>query len=165
MEASPISQHETERKAQELLHEFYGCYFTGEAVMLAGAEAILPRCDYFYAQQEVPKASEKPQIHTVFTGWKQSGTFTGDVKLVRAGVTAQVIVRAGQPGSGGANPDHVARRVADAVRQIFESEKILLAQKGIRHCKVDRGPVALQMLGMSARLLVISFQLQYQAVA
>lgn len=165
LESGAISQQETERKAQELLREFYLLFFTGSAVMVAGASVTLPKCDFFYAVQAIPKASDKPQIHTVFTDWKPKQQFDGTTKRVHVDVTAQITVRVGEPGIGKENPDHMVRRVGDAVRQLFESEKILLAQKGIRHCSVRRGPTALPISGMAARMLIVAMQFQYQAAA
>jgi hypothetical protein len=165
LNSASISQNETERRAQELLHEFYGRFFTGVVVQVAGESVTLPVCEYFYAVQSVPKASDKPQIHTVFFDWKPISQFSGSGKLVRAEVTAQVIVRAGQPGVSGQNPDHAVRRVSDAVRQLFESEQVVLAQKGIHHCAVKRGPVTLPMAGMAARLMVVTMQFHYLAAA
>ncbi len=165
LEADPISQQETERKAMELLLKFFRLFFTGTPVAVSGDTETLPLCDLYWAVQTVPKASEKPQIHTVFLDWKAKEHFSGDRKLVRADVMAQIIVRVAEPGTDGKNPDHKAMRVADGLKRLFESEKILLAQKGIHHCKVKRGPIALSINGMAARMLVVTFQLHYQAIA
>ncbi len=167
LSSSAISQQEPERKAVELLNEFYKLFFCNAPVDIAGVSVTLPHVDLYFGVASPAQPAQKPQIHTFFSDWKPDAGWTGETKLTRAAVNMQIYVRAVQPfqpTSSQQTPDQISRRVADAVRQLFESEKIQLARKGIRNCCVRRGPKVMPMAGMSMRLLVVDAEFHYQAV-
>ncbi len=167
MLASPaISQQETERKATELVLEFLRLWFTGNPVTIAGAATTLPPVTYHVGQSIVPQPSEFSQIHFVQDVRPKSMLDGSDSKLVRSALTLTFQVRTSKSGdkiAGAAGFEN--RRLADALKQVFESEKKLLAQKGIHHLKVVRGPAELPSPLCLTRLLIVTGELSYSAAA
>lgn len=160
---APISQQETERKAVELLDAFYRSFFTGTEVTVANAPITLPVCDYQFGVGTPPQHAEKPSIHTVFSDWMERSSFDAGGRRVFVDLVMQIYVRVGTLEGPQLKSDHIARRVADAVKQIFQSEEYLLAQKGIHHARVKKPPSPLPFEGMAVRMLVVSAQIQYLA--
>ena len=161
-----VSNSETERRAQELLYAWYQLYFTGTPVTLAGDTVTLPKLaktDYVFQQGPLRQPSATPQIQTVFIDLKPTYDRAGEANLVRAEVMASVTVSCAYPSSGDQKADHQARLVADALRRMFESERHAIAQKGIRHARVLRGPKPISTPLAATRLLMVRLELQFEA--
>lgn len=66
----PIIARQPERQFEELLNEFLKAYFNGVAHQSPLGDVTFPLCDLMFNQADVPNPQSKPQIHTVFTGWR-----------------------------------------------------------------------------------------------
>lgn len=166
LDSEKVAPRETERVAQELLNEFYLAFFNGEPhdSQILPSPVTFPVCDLFFNQAQLPPVADKPQIHTVFTDFHNRERWVDtDSKLVTADCMLTIFVRASNAGAEGNKTDFLCRKVADQVKEIFQSQdRYALAQKGIRHPKVQRGPTPVATIGFQVRLLIVSCQLQYK---
>jgi len=159
-----ISNTETERRAQEVLYAWYRLFFTGESVTIAGETVTLPKLektDYIFQQGPLRSPSQSPQIQTVFIDSSTEYTHNGPSRLATMEVHASLTVSCAYPSAGDQSADHKARLVADALRRMFESEKLALAQKGIHHARVLRGPKPIGTRLAATRLLMVRMELQF----
>jgi hypothetical protein len=174
LDSDPVSARETERGAQEILNEFYKAFFNGtaHASQIAPTPVTFQVCDLFFNQTQLPKPGTRPQIHTVFTdvrriaGLLRRGDeqwFDPTHKLVTAECDLSIFVRTANQGAQDNKTDFLCRKTADQVKEIFESQdRYALAQKGIRHPRVLRGPIPVGTVGFQVRLLIAHCQLQYK---
>jgi hypothetical protein len=163
----PVSNAETERKAQEILYEFYRYWFSNVPRTLGGVTVTFPALapeNFLFNQQEAEPPATGPAIHTVLTDLRplQQGQ-SSVTKLVKANALLAIYVRSRNPGTGFQSANNEARYYADALRQIFESGTQALAQLGVHHAKVRRGPVPMPSTGVQVSMLVVTAQLQYSA--
>lgn len=169
-----VAARDTELKLQELLNEFYKYFFTGTVHAAQLGQVTFPPCDLFFNQTQLPSPSTrnsqsgsdqpKPQIHTVFTDLRTTERWlTADSKMVYANLMMSIFVRVANQGAQDNKTDFLCRKIADNLKEIFQSQdRYALAQKGIRHPRIPRGPVPLPTVGFQVRLLVVSCQLQYR---
>lgn len=164
--SAAISQQETERKLVEVLNEWLKLWFSNTPRTLAGvANVTLPVVDTFFGQQNVPQPSGKSQIHATWDIRNDPAEFNGDDKLLRSDLTLTLNVRTAQQGVPEGRADAENRRVADGLKQVFESETKDLALKGLRHLEVARGPVVLPSPLCKTRLLIVTGKLVYSQKA
>jgi hypothetical protein len=168
--SAPISRREAERRLQELLYEFYLLYFTGAPVEVGGDTVTfeaLPKntkelTHWLFGDAEL-RGTPAAWVHTVITDWRLHEQDESETqKLVRGDLTLSLCVRAANPGRGLQEPDFRSRAIADGLRQIFESEQHALAQKGIHHARVRRGPVPVAFPGTHSRMLMVTAQTHYR---
>lgn len=174
LNSDPVGARETERNAEELLNEFYKTFFNGQphTTQISPSPVTFPVCDLFFNQAQLPKLGTRPQIHTVFTdvrrivGLLRGGSeqwYDRTHKLVTAECDLSIFVRVANDGAEGNEADFLCRKTADQVKEIFESQdRSALAQKGVTHPRVLRGPVPVGTIGFQARLLIVRCRLQYK---
>lgn len=168
--SSSISPDQAERRLQELLYEFYLRYFTGAPVAV-GANTrtfpLLPKnteqsTPWLFGDAEL-RGHPDAWVHTIVTDWRLSEQEeTTTQKLVTGDVTLSIFVRAANPGKGFNSADHFGRTIADAMRQIWESEQVALAQKDIHNARVRRGPIPVAYPGAQSRLLMVTAKTMYR---
>lgn len=162
----PVSNSETERKTQEAFYAFYRHWFSGAPRVLAGATVtfpLLPNENYIFNQSQSVPPDKGAQVHTIFTDLRAiTAGQSGATKRVTNNALFTIYVRVRNPGEGMQSADYECRLWADALRQIFESGTQALAQIGIHHTKIRRGPVVVPVPGLQTRMLVVSAQLQYE---
>lgn len=171
--ADPISNSETERKWQELIYAFYKYWFSNTPRALSGGTVTFPLLGpenyLFNQQQSVPPPNTAsgqtgPIIHTILTDLRRlTQGQSAATKLVKANAILTIYVRVRNPSDGMQTADFEARFWGDALRQIFESGTQGLAQLGLHHAKVVRGPTPVPAPAMQTRMLVVTGQLQYSA--
>lgn len=154
---------EPERALQESLYAFVRAFFTGSAITLQGQTVTLPLCDILFNQTQAPQPSGKPQIHFVFTEQANTQHQIGVQALVRSAVQITAYVRSSIPSKENES-DHLCRRVASALKLIFETERRALGQKGIRNVRVRRGPTVLPSPLIQTRMLVLTAALEYRTL-
>lgn len=168
--AASISPDQAERKLQELLYEFYLLYFTGVAVTVGGNSRTFPalpkntdsETHWLFGAAEL-QGNPNAWVHTVISDWKLDEYESSPTqKLVIGRVVMAIYVRAAGPGKGNQSSDFVCRAIADGLRQIFESEQLLLAEKDIHHVKVRRGPIPTAYPGAQSRMLMVTAQPMYR---
>jgi hypothetical protein len=166
LDSDQVGARETERGAQELLNEFYKAFFNGQphATQIEPTPVTFPICDLFFNQTQLPAPADKPQLHTVFTDMRAvERWWSSTEKLVTAECTLSIFVRTSNQGAEGNKADFLCRKTADQVKEIFQSQdRYALAQKGVRHPKVMRGPLPVGTIGFQVRLLIVSCELQYK---
>jgi hypothetical protein len=174
LDSDPIGARDTERGAQELLNEFYKAFFNGEEHIsqISPSPVTFPICDLFFNQTQLPSPAGKPQIHTVLTdvrrvaGLLRRGEeqwWDRTHKLVTMECDLSIFVRTANQGAQDNSADFLCRKTADQVKEIFESQdRYALAQKGIRHPRILRGPLPVGTVGFQVRLLIMHCQLQYK---
>lgn len=166
LDKDPVSSRGTELKAQELLNEFYQAFFDGQphASQIEPTPVTFPIVDLFFNQTQIPSPGNKPQLHTVFSEFRSRERWCDYAKkLVTADCTLSIFVRVANQGAEGNTADFLCRKTADQVKEIFQSQdRYALAQKGIRHPKVMRGPMPVGTIGLQVRLLIVTCQLQYK---
>jgi hypothetical protein len=160
-----VSNTETERKAQEIIYAFYAFFFINTARTLAGAQVTFPALakeNYLFNQQQAQPLAAGPQIHTIFTDLRplQIGQDNTN-KLIRNNAILTIYIRVANPSDGMQSADFECRFWSDALKQIFESGTQALAQLGIHHTKIRRGPIPVPAAGTQTRMLVVTAQLQY----
>jgi hypothetical protein len=165
-----ISADQCERRMTELLYEFYRAYFTGLPVDVGGNSRTFPALPantailtpWLFGQMEI-KGHPDALVHTVYSDWRiMDGTLSDNAKLIRADVVMSLFVKAQNPMQGFQSADNTSRTIADGLRQIYETERVALSQRGIHHAKVRRGPVPVATPGLQTRMLVVTAQLHYQ---
>lgn len=165
-----ISSDAAERKFQELLYEFYRIYFTGLPVTVGANLRTFPSLPkntdtlthwLFGADQLLGHPSA--WVHTVISDWKPEEYHgSGTQKLVIGTLALAIYVRAAAPAKGLQSADQTCRTIADGLRQIFESEQLLLAEKDLHHMKVKRGPIPVAYPGAQSRMLMVTGQAMYR---
>lgn len=163
MNPLPISSHETERSLTELLNAFWKSYFTGSEVIIGTQPVTLPRADIIFNQSAPDQPGAAPQIHTVLSDLEEGEMRTSATQFLhRRKATLTIYVRAVSPQNGGSDAEFECRRVADAIRQLFErSSRVSLAKSGILNPRVRKGPVPLQTPGIHTRMLIATATLSY----
>jgi hypothetical protein len=165
-----ISPDAAERKLQELLYEFYLLFFTGVPVTVGGNTRTLPLLakntdtvtPWLFGAAEL-LGHPPAWVHTIISDWKPiERENDATQKLVTGNLVLAIYVRAAGPAQGFQTADFTCRSIADGLRQIFESEQLLLAEKDIHHVKVKRGPVPVAYPGAQSRMLMVTAQLMYR---
>lgn len=170
LSAASISPDQAERRLQELLYEFYLLFFTGAPVTVGGNTRIFPLLpkntdvltSWLFGAAEL-LGHPSAWVHTVISDWKLTEReISATQKLVTGAAILSIYVRAATPAKGFQSADFTCRAIADGIRQIFESEQLLLAEKDIHHAKVKRGPVPTAYPGAQSRMLMVTCQTMWR---
>lgn len=167
LSAPAISRVQTERKGQEILYAFYQYWFSGQEHLLAGDQVTFPSLSnacYLFNQQSANSAPNGPQIHTVFTDLRPllEGKSSA-ARLVKINAILTIYVKVANPSTGMQSADFEARLWADNLKRIFENGTQSLAQLGIHHVQLRRGPAPVPFPGIQARMLVVTAQFHYDS--
>lgn len=146
----PVSRNETERGLQEVLLEFLKSNF-GDTV------------DYFFNQTQLPADAPKPQIHVVFTDIRpKEDYYDRTTRIVVAETDLTFFARVANKGAQGNKSDHECRKLADDLKQLFQSAaRYELARKNIRRARIRRGPTPLPTIGFQVRMLIVTAKVRY----
>jgi hypothetical protein len=168
--SAAVSTDASERKIQELLYEFYRRYFTGAPVTVGANSRTFPLLPkntetetawLFGADQLL--GHPPAWVHTVISDWRpEESEISPTQKLVTGSLVLAIYVRAATPAKGFQSADQTCRSIADGLRQIFESEQLLLAEKDLHHMKVKRGPIPVTYPGAQSRMLMVTGQAMYR---
>lgn len=154
-ENTTADEREIERRAQELWHAFLGTYFTGQPVEVADGgggvlEMTFAAADLLYDQASAPDTLVRPVIHMTVSNRRMqrrdrvSGKWMFTERLDRSWlvrVPAQEAPESTAAQTAATDPGHLARRVADQLRWLLESDETqALAIKGISTIEVTNGP-------------------------
>lgn len=168
--SAAISPNAAERKLQELLYEFYRNYFTGAPVTVGSNTRTFPllpkntdtETPWLFGAAEL-LGHPPAWVHTVISDWKpEEYPSSPTQKLVTGSLVLAIYVRAATPAKGLQSADQTCRVIADGLRQIFESEQLLLAEKDLHHMRVRRGPVPVAYPGAQSRMLMVTGQAMYR---
>jgi len=168
--SAAVSPDLAERKIQELLYEFYRLYFTGVPVTVGANLRTFPSLPkntdtlthWLFGAAEL-LGHPPAWVHTVISDWKpEEYPSSSTQKLVKGDLVLAIYVRAAAPAKGFQSADQTCRTIADGLRQIFESEQLLLAEKDLHHMKVKRGPVPVAYPGAQSRMLMVTGQAMYR---
>jgi hypothetical protein len=158
--AGSPGEEEIERRAQELLNEWFEFYFSGNEFQTPVSEEVtegksFQAADVLWDQDTLPNPAPNPILHLLLADrrdgdpiqveknlWRVQGRWTWNA-LIR--VSAQLPAAAGAAVPVGDNATRsagrICRRVADQCRWLLRSAHTQeLAVKGITHLKVDNGP-------------------------
>ena len=158
---------EPERRLQELLRVWLGKYFSGVAfatrTVAGGSEnKTFQACGFLWQEDAMPESPGGPLIHVFFpnAGVERldlsPGVFGhGDRWLL------DILIKVPGTLSGTtltpANPEHLARKVADQVLWLLgSSEREALSACGVEELKVERAPVPLPGGTWHTRMLLAS---------
>jgi hypothetical protein len=146
----PITAAETERGLTEVLNELLKSNFTTTV-------------DLFFNQTQLPTDAPKPQIHTVFTEIRpKEDSYDNTKRIVTAEADIAFFVRVANKGALANKTDLECRKLADDLKQIFQSEtRFDLARKNILHARIRRGPTPLPTIGFQVRMLIVTAKLRY----
>lgn len=164
MNSPTISDDEPERNLTEALDAYWKRFFTGTSIQLGARAVKLPVVDILFNQTTPPQPSTRPQIHTIISdiGHGEHRTNATD-SLHRRPVTLTIYVRTSAPGQGSNTADFECRRVADAVRQLFDrSERLQLSAAGILNARCRKGPVPIPTPGVQTRMIIATAILTYR---
>ena len=165
-----VSPDLAERKIQELLYEFFRLYFTGAPVTVGANLRTFPSLPkntdalthWLFGAAEL-LGHPSAWVHVVISDWKpEESPSSATQKLVRGSLVLAIYVRAAAPAKGFQSADQTCRTIADGIRQIFESEQLLLAEKDLHNMKVKRGPVPVVYPGAQSRMLMVTGQAMYR---
>lgn len=157
-----VGAMEMERKVVEVLNAFYKTFFSNSPITLSsGREVTWPKLDIIFGQSEASIPTGVTQVHTIIGDMRPRSAPVGDKKLMRVLTSLTQYVRVSQV--NGPKAEFQCRYIADCMRLLWESEKILIAQKGLRHARVTRGPVAIAAPVAQTRLLVVNVEVHYHA--
>lgn len=157
-----VSPRNAENKERELINEFLRLFFTGSAHNDDdGHPVTFPLCAVEFNQTDV-HTLEIPLIHWNFVtrvSTQQPGENGTNVKTDSVN---NVYVQVAGAGNNNAS-DHLCAEVASHLKELLgSSQKVLLAAKGIQHCRVMRGPTPMNLPGLRTRLLVVKTRIEYE---
>lgn len=158
----PLDAEQTEKRLRELLNQFGKFYFTGAPVATAGGARTFPECEMVFNANQA--GMQKPTIHIAFFDmrperrWEKEGEVQYTVEALLS-----IWVRVANRGDSFNKNDHLCAAIADALRWLLISprDRAALAQKGILHVKVERGPIAQPAVGFQVRFLSVSARLRF----
>jgi len=162
MSLAPITFVEPERKLQEALNGWLKGYFDGQSHTIGNETLaeVFPVVELVFNQDDVPEKA-LPLVHWLFELQPREEWKTQVDKLVTARFTASVFVRVGNGvGATTGKPEFLCRKVAELLRRVLScSARYVLAQVGLHHVRVLRGPTPVVVAGYQSRLLVVGGEL------
>lgn len=156
-----ISPRDTEKKERELINEFLKQFFTGAPHNDdAGQPVTFPLCEIAFNQTDI-HTLDKPLIHWNFVN-RTSTEQPADAGMnIRTDTISNVYAQVAAGGTAD-EQDHLCATVADNLKELLDSKQaLLIAAKGIGHCRVVRGPVPMNLPGLRTRLLIVKARLEY----
>lgn len=161
-----IDAAETERRATELLNEFFKSYFDGAAHDAGTGPLTFPACEIGFNQ--VTPQMNLPLIHTVYASLRATHEHQAPAgvqkRRFQLDALLNIFVRVKNEGQAAVGADATCRTIASYLKLVFDSrlERKRLTQKGILHPVVQSGPTPQPFPAMQVRLLVVTMQLVYR---
>lgn len=157
-----ISPRDAENKERELINEFLRMFFTGAPHQDdAGSAVTFPLCAIEFNQTDVHTLST-PLIHWNFVTRRCTEQRGLGGMNIKTDTMSNVYVQVAAGGTGNQS-DHTCAEVASHLKELLDSKQtLLIAAKGIGHCRVISGPVPMNLPGLRTRMLVVKARIEYE---